>query len=158
MEQRPPSAGIVPPPKPTRAHNYDSQDGIAYGYTAVISQKQREEGRAAANVLMFKYAGSKNGRHQIHSRDGDSLAAYECSAPCDVIKVMQVTDADYLRNKVFTEHIRAEPNAIASLALDDAIKGKLKEYAEYHGDMMVGVWVDEVKGIQRTKLGPRPKL
>lgn len=157
MEAEPPSAGVVSNTKPFRDHNYDSQDGIAYGYTTEISQAQREQGQAAASVIMVEYAGSKGDKHQVHTRKGNVLTAFECAPPCEVIKVMTVIDSDYLRNQVNIEHIRAQPNTIAALALEDAIKGKLRQYSEYHGDNMVGVWVDGVKGIQRTKQGPRPK-
>jgi hypothetical protein len=139
---------------PSRDHFYDFRDGIDYGYTMEQSQTQKEAGQAGSAIVVFNYAGERAGRHQLHSRDGGFLVAFECTNPCEVMKVITVLDADGMRQNVRVERVRPQPNMIAALAVRDAAAGKLDPYVEYpdgdrHG-RHVAVWVDERQGLTRT--------
>lgn len=137
-----------------RQHNYDVKDGVDYGYTAELSADQRQAGQVANNIVMFSYAGQRDGKHQVHSRQGNLFYAFECSVPCEVIKVLSVIDADGLRQEATVERLRATPTMIAAMALADAIHGELEEYAQYpDGDRkgrQLALWVDEQRGLTRT--------
>jgi hypothetical protein len=139
------------PAAPVRLHNYDSRDGMAYGYTAAITPEQRQAGRVSESVVMFFYAGQREGRHQVHIYEGSRVTAAECAAPCDVIKVLTVMDLDSLRGNVSVEYMRNAPGVIAGLALQDALAGKLEPYAEIQPDGRFEVWVDQLKGLRRTR-------
>ncbi|MFI5447737.1 hypothetical protein [Polaromonas sp. UC242_47] len=148
--QQPPtslqSAAVV------REHNYDLKEGVDYGYTVLLTDDQRKAGKASAEIVMFSYAGQRDGKHQIHARQTSILTAYECAAPCEIIKVISAMDIDGLRKTVNVDRLRPSPNMIAALALQDAMTGKLEPYAEYQGKQRYGLWVDERQGIVRTAL------
>lgn len=137
-----------------KAHNYDLKEGIDYGYTVLVTEEQRKAGKAGAEIIMMSYAGERDGKYQVHSRQAGVLTAFECSAPCDIVKVMSAVDIDGLRKTVHVERLRAGPNMIAALALQDAMTGKLQTYSEYPETAPKGtrldVWIDEQKGIVRT--------
>lgn len=136
-----------------RTHNYDVQDGAQYGYTAALSDDQRQAGQVANNVMMFLYAGERGGKHQMHLHKGKLVNAFECSLPCDVIKVMTVMDMEGMRDSVNVEYIRAAPNSVAALALDDAINGRLKPYEQHREGARWEVWVNEANGFHGKYLG-----
>lgn len=148
------TATVTPSVSVAKVHNYDLKEGIDYGYTVLVTEDQRKAGQAGAQIIMMSYAGERNGKHQVHSRQGGLLTAYECSAPCDIVKIVSAMDIDGLRRTVHVERLRASPNMIASLALQDAMTGKLQTYSEYPEAAPKGtrldVWIDEQKGIIRT--------
>lgn len=135
-----------------RTHNYDLKEGIDYGYTVLITDEQRKAGKAGAEILMVSYAGQRDGKYQVHERRANMLTAYECASPCEIVKIISAIDADGLRGTTSTERLRASPNMIAALALQDAMNGKLEPYAEYQGKRRFELWVDEHRGIIRTAL------
>lgn len=137
-------------------HRYDSKDGVNYGYTAALTPEQRQRGQVTPTIAMFTYAGSHDGRHQMHFWRGQALVAFECAPPCNVIKVMSTVDTDETRGLVEVDHLRATPDAVASMALNDAMEGHLEPYAEYHGKARYEVWVDESKGILRHRISDAP--
>lgn len=143
---------VTAPPPAVRAQNYEFRDGMDYGYTAAISAAQRQTGQAAPTVVMFAYAGQQDGRHQVHLREGNVLRAAECSAPCEMVRFLSVVDAEGLRSDVVVDHVRNAPNMIAGLALADAIAGRLERYAEHQGKRRYALWVDQHKGLVRTRL------
>jgi hypothetical protein len=136
---------------PARGYYYDLKEGVDYGYTAL-----QQPGQAGRSIIMVSYAGQRDGKYQVHTRQATLVSAFECSAPCDVIKVMSVIDADGLRRTVNVERIRAAPNMIGAMALADAMAGRLESYVEYIDNTPKGrqaeVWVDEQKGLTRTVL------
>lgn len=159
---RPQDVAAVPVPstpqitKP-REHNYDVHEGVDYGYTAMLSADQQRAGQAANTVVMVSYAGERNGRYQVHSRTGNVLRAFECAAPCDVIRVMAVIDADDLRQEVQMEYLRNTPGTIAAMALEDAMHGRLEPYAEYQGKRRYELWVDQANGLTRKRIADADK-
>ncbi|MCU7371595.1 hypothetical protein PEC18_12230 [Paucibacter sp. O1-1] len=151
-----PAAPAVPPPEAPRAHLYDSRDGASYGYTAQLSDVQRQAGQVANSIVMISYAGNRDGRHQVHLHEGQALVGYECSAPCDVIKVMTVLDVDGLRNQVRVEHLRSAPNMIAAMALQDAMSGRLEPYTQDYDEIPYELWIDQTKGLTRKRSKVKP--
>lgn len=145
------SPPVVAPP--VRLHNYDVQDGPEYGYTAAITPQEQQAGQVGNSVFMFSYAGQRDEKYQVHLAKGNVLQAFECSAPCEVIKIMTVIDEDGLRQHVNTERMRVAPNMIAALALEDAINGKLRAYEQHRNGRRYEVWVDDAKGLRRKDIG-----
>lgn len=139
-------AEIIKPQK--RGHNYEMREGMDYGYSAAISQDAQKSGQVAPKILMFKYAGQRDGKHQVHSSDGVNFTAIECSSPCEVMKIMNFIDKDYLRDTVHVERIKNQPGTIANLVIDDALNGRLNNYGMGRGKQTFQVWVDERAGYQ----------
>lgn len=135
-----------PEPSPARPHNYDLQEGSAYGYTAALSNSDREGGRVGQQIVMVLYAGQREGRHQVHIRQGALLSALECGAPCDVVKMITVMDIAGVPAQPNVQMLRNAPGMLAGLALEDAIKGRLAQYRDEQGR---AVWVDSVTGVVR---------
>jgi hypothetical protein len=139
---------------PASGHYYDLKEGVEYGYTTA-----KQPGQAGQPIIMVTYAGQRDGKHQVHTRIATMISAYECSAPCEIIKAMTVVDIDGLRRTVDVQRIRSAPNMIGAMALADAMAGRLERTVEYIDGTKQGrhaeVWVDERKGIIRTTL---PKL
>lgn len=127
----------------TRPHNYEFRDGMDYGYKRALSADQVAAGQATASLVMFRYAGERDGKHQVHSSDGNVFTALECERPCRVIKVLSFVDADYLRDNVRVERLEYQPGTIAASVMDDAFAGRLNQYGMSRGNKAFQVWVDE---------------
>jgi hypothetical protein len=140
------------------AHNYVMKDGMKYGYPAAISEDARRAGQVAENLIMAMFAGEKNGRFQAHIIDGLTISALECERPCEYLKVMTYVDIDGIPPQVRVEHIAAAPGSIGRMIMEDAINGELRQYArEFENGSTYSMWVDEQKGMVRTKLAPKAK-
>jgi hypothetical protein len=146
------AAPANPPPQAVRNHFYDVHDGAAYGYTAQLSDVQRQSGQVANNIVMLSYAGMRDGKYQVHLHEGQAVIGYECVAPCEVIKVLTVLDVDGLRNQVRVDHMRSTPNMIAAMALRDAIGGHLEPYLQHYDEQPYELWIDQSKGLTRKRL------
>lgn len=146
QESPPLSTAVQAPPKP--AHNYEVRDGMDYGYSAAISQDAQKSGQVAPKIIMFKYAGQRDGKHQVHSSDGVNFTAVECFSPCEVMKIMNFINKDYLRDTVHVERIKNQPGTIANLVMEDALNGRLNNYGMGRGKQTFQVWVDERAGYQ----------
>jgi hypothetical protein len=131
-------------------HNYVMQDGMKYGYPAALSQADKQAGRASEQLVMALYAGEKNGRYQAHIRDGLTVTALECEAPCKYLKVMSYIDNPALSRNIKVEHVAASPNSVGYSIMQDAMSGKLKQYGVGSEGKRYTVWVDEQKGMQKT--------
>jgi hypothetical protein len=136
----------IAPPKPD--HYYEVVEDMAYGYTAALSLEDKQRGVAAPKVLMFRYAGMRDGKHQVHQSDGMRFTAIECSNPCEVLKIMTFIDQDYLRSQVHVERMKNMPGSIANRVFEDALKGKLKTYGIGRGKNNFQPWVDEKAGYR----------
>lgn len=135
-------------------HYYVMQDGMKYGYPAAISEDAQKAGQRAEQLVMALYAGEKNGKHQVHLIDGVTVTAMECESPCRYIKAMSYIDNPYLKGQIKVEHIATAPDSLGYQIMQDAIRGKLKQYGVGNDKKRYNVWVDERKGMQRT---PIPK-
>ena len=121
---------------------------MEYGYASAISADQKNKGQVATKILMFKYAGERDGKHQVHTTDGIHFSAIECSSPCEVMKIMDFIDKDYLRGTVRVDRIKNQPGSVANSVMEDAIAGKLRQYGIGRDKQRFQVWVDEKKGYR----------
>lgn len=142
-----PVAEIKPQP-PARDHNYVMQDGMKYGYPAAISEQARQAGQVAEQLVMALYAGKRDGKHQIHILDGTVVTALECAEPCQYLKVMAYMDNPYMAPQVKVETLAFNPSAVGSLMMEDALRGKLKQYGRKIDGKVYHLWVDEQKGMR----------
>ncbi|MBU0915827.1 MAG: hypothetical protein KKD97_05705 [Gammaproteobacteria bacterium] len=134
-----------------RAHNYDFQEGHEYGYTMAPTEDNARAGLAANQVTMIKYAGQKDGRYQLHVSQGSVLTAIECSYPCEVAKIMIIMDMPGVPPSTMNiQRVRLNSDAVAMLALDDAVKGKLTQYGRDKGGRKHSVWLDQQRGVVLT--------
>lgn len=128
---------------------FDHQDGMAYGYTLAPSQAGAEAGNAGQNIVMIYYAGQRDDVHQLHQISGTAINAIQCKHPCEVMKVISAVEGLGVVN---TQHYRIEANAVAAMAVADAHNGFLRQYGIGEGKNRYTVWVDEQRGILRTRL------
>jgi hypothetical protein len=114
----------VAPPKPD--HNYDLREADAYGYTAAVSEEDQKKGRAAGDVIMFKYAGFSEGAYHLIllGDDGRAIGTAQCPEACIAIKE-RFTDGSSKRI-AFTE------SSIIGAAFQDAFRGKLVKVHAQH--------------------------
>lgn len=122
---------------------------MLYGYTLARTQAGDEAGEAGQGITMLLYAGSRDGVHQLHQRSGTLIKAIQCSHPCEVMKVMTAGEG---LGTINTEYFRIEPSSVAALAIRDAHHGHLKQYGLGEGRTRYSVWVDQDRGIVKTKL------
>lgn len=152
-ETPPDQQAALPRPAPVAAqskpaHHYQIREGMDFGYSEAISEQAQKSGQVAAKVTMFRYAGQRDGRHQVHTSDGTTFTAIECATPCEVLKIMSFIDQPYLRHTVHVERYRNEPGSVANAVLDDALNGRLNQYGMERGKQRFQVWVDEKNGYQ----------
>lgn len=133
---------MVAKPAP-RAHNYYVKDGMDYGYPRALSSVEKQAGQAAEAVVMFRYAGVRDGKHQVHSHDGQLFIAFECENPCGVIKAMSFIDADMLRDTVKIERFVNAKGTVAAGVFEDVFAGELRQYGMERGNKRYQVWVDD---------------
>lgn len=131
------------PSKPD--HNYAMKDGLEYGYEPALSADAQNAGQAASKLMMFKYAGEKDGKHQVYFKDGPNLIVAECSNPCDFVKTMQFFQQAHIK----TERLRAAPELLIWLVLEDAMNGKLEQYHPTRDGKKYNVWFTE-EGPKQT--------
>jgi hypothetical protein len=133
--------------RPVVAHNYDFKEGIEYGYTM-----NQAPGEAARQVATFLYAGARDGRYQLHSRQGSYITAIECTVPCDVAKVITALDHPSAQpGSANVRRLRLDRNSVGYRALQDAAAGQLRQYGEDIGGKPYTVWVDPERGVVRTR-------
>lgn len=133
-------------------HWYSMKDGYEYGYEQGISQDQQNAGQGAATLMMFKYAGQKDGMYQAYSKDAASgaIVVAQCSNPCDFIKLMTFFQGEHLK----TDRMKATEGTIGWLVMADAINGKLEQYVMDKNGKKAHVWFDEQKGVISTPVQP----
>lgn len=116
LEIAKPKAGLEQA-KPSQ--NYDFKEGEIYGYIAAVSDEEKKTGKAAGDVLTFKYLGDANGitRLKSLSPNGSEVANYECATPCVAIKV--------LRGGEVVDRIAYTPDSVIGSVFEDAMNGHL---------------------------------
>jgi hypothetical protein len=140
---------------PQRDHNYDFKEGMEYGYTMAQTESNAKDGLAASQVTMLKFAGEKDGRYQLHANNGSVLTAIECTYPCDVAKIMIIMDMPGVPPSAMNvQRLRLNADAVGMLALEDAAKGKLRQYGREVDGKKYTVWLDQQKGVVLTRLKP----
>ena len=129
-------------------HNYSMQDGDQYGYESAVSQNQEQDGQGTSPLVMFRYAGLKDGKYQLFAHEQNTYEVMECTNPCKFIKAMTFVDGEH----VHTEHVPAVEGTVADAAMNDAIAGKLeraKLTSNATGEHYY-VWFDERNGKLKT--------
>lgn len=105
------------PAAPT--HNYKIKEGSSYGYVAGLSEDDKNAGKAASEVLMFKYLGKRDDMHPVSMLDDDGTESVkaQCGEPCEIIKM---TSSGQVQRIEFTE------DSLIGSVLQDAIAGQLE--------------------------------
>ena len=120
-------------------HLYAIHDGNEYGYEAALSDEQRAQGRAAAEIKMFNYLGRKGSTLQVMMRADDMRSVAECTLPCEFAKVYLFSNTTFISKEV----MRLGPDAILTAVFLDAALGRLDQV---HGVPRNGVdttlWID----------------
>lgn len=111
-----PATPSVAPSPSASPHNYDLREGSNYAYIAAISEDQRKAGKAAGDVLMFRYLGKANGLHTVALLNdaGTVVDTSVCAEPCVIIKHQNGSRTAY------------NPNAVLGAVFEDAINGHLE--------------------------------
>ncbi len=128
--------------------HYTAKDGLEYGYTKGLSEDALKSGQAAAEILMFRYKGERNGRMQVTHQSGQIITAIECAEPCTVLKMMTFADIDYARNNVKVDRIQYAPGSIAHAVMNDALNHRLEPSFTYQGKKAMQEWVEEGRGYK----------
>ena len=131
----------------TKAHGYGIKDGNEYGYESAISEDDAKAGQVANKVMMMRYSGEKDGKYQVHSKDGSATLVLECDKQCDYIKTMVFVDNQMMQK----EMLKGGNGSIASIALADAINGQLEPYVEESKGKKYHIWYSE-KGKSREEV------
>ncbi len=127
-------------PKPA-VHFYVVADGGEYGYEQGVSQSDMDNGKMANSLMMFRYAGEHDGKHQVYSKDALAITVIECSDPCEFMKVMTFAGTVFIRKEL----VRATEGTIGWGVMTDAINGFLQVHKTKDGKSHP--WFDEKKGI-----------
>ncbi len=99
-------------------HRYAFKEGELYGYIAAISEEERKRGKAAEDVIMYRYRGFQDAVDRLEALDssGRIIAYNECSRPCVAIKYNS-----YGR----VERVAFNPRSVIGAAFEDAANGRL---------------------------------
>lgn len=135
-------------PVEIKTHNYSLKDGYQYGYERAISTEDANQGKAASELLMVRYAGTKGGDFQAYVIDGSLIAVFQCSSPCEFIKIMTFMNYEHIK----TDRMRAVEGTMGWSVMSDAINGKLDQYIGQRNGKNVHVWFDEKNGAISTPI------
>ena len=141
-------AAIAPEPAKVD-HYYALKDGYEYGYEQGVSQNSTNEGQVASTLLMFKFAGAKDGIYQAYTKNPmGAFDVIQCTNPCDYFKEMIFFNGEHIK----TERIKAVEGSIGWSVMSDAINGKLEQYVGMNNvtTKKVNVWFDEQSGMKGT--------
>lgn len=108
-------------PAPAPTPNFVEEEQGTYFYVAGISEEEKKKGKAAPDVLGFRYFGrNEKGQHVLAyvSDSGQILGRAYCSEPCAVIKYSDGTRVAY------------DPGSVIGSAFQDALNGLLKSANE----------------------------
>ena len=101
------------------SHHYNFREGDLYGYIAAISEEERKQGKAAGDVVMFRYKGYWDSVDHLEyvAANGRVISYDECGRPCVAIK-------STYNNRV--ERIAFNPTSLVGAAFQDAANGYLE--------------------------------
>jgi hypothetical protein len=105
-------------PRAVPTHNWEFKEGDVYGYIAAVSEEDRKRGKAAGDVIMYRYAGIQNGAYHLElvRDDGTIESTAACVRPCVAIKVYSGAGM---------QRIAYNPSSIIGAAFEDAMNGRL---------------------------------
>lgn len=121
------------------AHYYSLEDGTEYGYEPAISQNDQESGMVAKSMVMFRYAGQRDGKHQVYAKDGSNMTVIECANPCEFMKLMSFYDGEFVNKEL----IRAKEGSMGWSAISDGINGFMKPTVKVKNGKSIRLWFDE---------------
>lgn len=127
----PTAPAVVPSPKPASSvpapetkskapeHNYSFVEGDVYGYIAAVSEEDRKQGKAAGDVVQYRYAGYWEDEYHLEllNSAGDIIGVDTCRRPCVAIK-------QYYGGRM--ERLAYNPQSIVGAAFEDVFNGQLK--------------------------------
>lgn len=153
--QEPAGAIVVPEqaeiaPAPVKIdHYYSMKDGHEYGYELAVSQDASNAGQVAETLIMFKFAGEKDGAYQAYTKESTgAISVVQCNNPCDFMKVMVFFNGEHIK----TDRLKATEGSIGWLVMADAINGKMQQYVGDKNGKKVHVWFAEQGGMQSTQI------
>lgn len=99
--------------------NYSDQEGDRYFYVTEVSEDDKKKGKAAGDVVQYRFLGEKNGVLALEevAENGHSIGRLECRRNCQIMKF--TSDGQVLR-------IPFGNSSIANAVMEDAINGFLK--------------------------------
>lgn len=148
-EQKPVAEIVQESPKID--HYYAMKDGYEYGYEQAISQDAENSGQGASTLVMFKYAGEKDGVYQAYMKEATgAVTTLQCNNPCEFIKINVFFNGEHIK----TERMKATEGTIGWLVMADAINGKLEQYVGMNKQTgkKVNVWFTEQDGMVATQI------
>jgi len=155
--------------------NYIAEDDGGYVY------KETTEAAANKPLMLFRYAGIHNGKHQVYwsGKHGEIDFALECASPCKAIKkIYYINGYSILAGRTTQlrgrfdkkELLPADNDSVEARVMKDAINGRLKVHPlsavtlQYNSveiePGMAGVPIRPVfseDGISFEYLGPKPE-
>jgi hypothetical protein len=139
------SATIAPEP-PKIEHMYSMKDGDQYGYEKGISKDQQDAGQTASTLLMFSYAGEKDGVYQAYTGTDGVVTVMQCNNPCEFMKILTFVGGENVK----TDRMKATEGSVGWAVMSDAINGKLEPHVAKRNGKKGHVWFDENSGIHFT--------
>lgn len=119
-------------------HFYTVKDGSEYGYEQAISEADRQQGKAAASLMMFSYLGRKGDTYQVMLKVDEVRTIAECTKPCEFAKIYTFVGNQFA-NK---EMLKLAPTAIVTTVFADAINNQLDPLLGEQKSTPVTFWVD----------------
>lgn len=137
-----------PAAPPAVEHFYSLKDGTEYGYQHAISEEQEKQGQVAEKITMFQFAGEKDGKYQVFTKEKSVYQVIECDKECKFIKLMTFASGQHVN----TERIAGGNSSIASIVLQDAINGQLEQtvITSKADGSKSHIWFSEESGISYT--------
>lgn len=128
----------LPQPAAAPRHNYVLKDGFEYGYEKALSAEDRQQGRVASSLRMFKYLGSRNGTHQVVTQSDDVRTVIESSPPYEFAKVYVFSGTRFLEKEV----VRLAPDSLGAAVIADAVNTRLEQWVGQQQGINGHLWVD----------------
>lgn len=110
------TGAVLPPAKPLP--NFAEEEGGTYYYVAAVSEEDRSKGKAAGDVVGFRYLGKNEKNHHViglASNTNNIVEKASCADPCSIIKYEN------------GERLAFDPTSLIGAAFEDAMNGYMKE-------------------------------
>ena len=134
------AASVVaePPAQVMPTHFYAVKDGNEYGYEKGLSDADRQQGKAAASLMMFSYLGRKGDTYQVMMQMDNVRSIAECTKPCEFAKIYTFVGNQFSAK----EMLKLTPVAIVSSVFADAMNNQLDPLLGEQKGTPVTFWVD----------------
>jgi hypothetical protein len=128
-------------------HNYSFKENQEYGYEPALNDEQKKNGQAVSKMMMFKYAGTRNGFYQVHAFEDNYITAIECKKDCTYVKEITAFANPSFSRSTRVERYAYNDSSVASSVITDALNGELEPYHVIKNGKKKQVWVDDKKGV-----------